>query len=58
MYDDLDPDELIVDGEVYDYSELLDSVIYCRSCGSGMEPDVDECYECGRPNPLFLLGVI
>ena len=39
-------------------SEALDGVIYCRKCGESMEPDCEACPECGKPNPLIVLGLI
>ena len=50
--------EFEVEGNSYSAFELLDSVITCKSCGGDMEPDAEECYDCGKPNPLMALGLI
>lgn len=36
----------------------MDGVISCPECGNSLEPDCEECGECGTKNPLIELGLI
>ena len=38
--------------------EALGGVITCRKCGNSIEPDCEECGECGWKNPLIEMGMI
>ena len=49
--------------EEYTFEALLegaahDGVIVCPKCGNGLEPDCEECGDCGWINPLVQMGFI
>jgi len=35
-----------------------EGIITCPKCGNSIEPDGDECGDCGWKNPLVKLGLI
>ena len=37
---------------------VMEGCIMCRECGSLLEPDAEECGECGWSNPIFAEGCI
>ena len=51
---DMDYDEL----ETLLEDAVFEGIIECPDCGEHLEPDAPKCWECGKPNPLIIMGMI